>query len=1070
MRKSNSSENHHQLGLTEDILMNTQLYGIYNPSHYHSFMLTWNFFLPQECDACAKSIYPLVAGGCQCLRCGKYIHRQCLSSYKTKCALFTFENLQENTAPSNTSSSKQASSSGSSHRHRSSTSSKKSHAHAIKQIIKKVGIHPIQNAGSLLLDTVTYIPAVIGTTSIHLASNLIGNSSSNGKSNSSSSPNNNNESNDLNVKLEKIIEKACMIPRMIGYLPEPKSQFCIWTSSLRAIALQQSAAFLSYNSSSSSSSSTKYENIYYIYYLYLKKKRKFEQQQHQMNEEPDHPKKNSNDEAEIVERYSESRFPTFVDEQNHQNKASLYLRTRNQVNTSVDIYPDPRLTQYSFMPSLSPQEEVTMSFSSNANQSYQDEHLLFETSLDETIDVKLTAIIDNLLDFDRVSQSFPAEVCFVCFFVFLSMDFSTIIEYNNPSSQFATTIRRNSIAKGQSSTSSSSRNYYQFEDINDPHYHLMMTMKHARECIDTIVTAILSKYDQQTIMAEVLKLDKHNHSKHHIGEEPLDFTMELMALLTTIVERFLFDKFEHAMYDKVFRECSILSSLFHEHYIEHLNNTQSNSSIINNTNDNNNIGKSEDSQTINNNNNAGSLHDPMLVLPIALETNPMESLSSSMLARLNNSYYQDRSISTTIAHSFLSILNDYATKLKNLKSPMDKLKIFVIFLQFLSTAKEKITLPEKNKAVNCVDQEQETEDATKNKKKKRKKQKKNDEEFVKVPTRNISNSSLWNIYNESCYFPLGEGQNSHEKSEKKSEEETAGLVLEDTDEIIPDHENVISDLERNKIPEDGFVSNFNQRLSINDTIIISKSSDNLVIRDILKNIVDKSISVNEEREQNKDTNQEVPEVKQELEKDILQLEVIPGEIIPSTEIKEDPIQESELVERNSSDFYTPPLGTTPQKSEQLAAALIVNANDEEHNSESDNEDEEEEEEKEEEEDEPNEQKKSDQVADTDELLEKLTWIIHYQQQNQIIDWIAECIYLSSPILIKDYLAYGIESYALITLQQSIQLLLTSYYHLEPHPLRRTSSTTRNHRLKSGLHESYEEDDQNEDYYFWKQFL
>jgi hypothetical protein len=1070
MRKSSSSENHHQLGLTEDILMNTQLYGIYNPSHYHSFMLTWNFFLPQECDACAKSIYPLVAGGCQCLRCGKYIHRQCLSSYKTKCALFTFENLHENIAPSNTSSSKQASSSGSSHRHRSSTSSKKSHAHAIKQIIKKVGIHPIQNAGSLLLDTVTYIPAVIGTTSIHLASNLIGNSSSNGKSNSSSSPNNNNESNDLNVKLEKIIEKACMIPRMIGYLPEPKSQFCIWTSSLRAIALQQSAAFLSYNSSSSSSSSTKYENIYYIYYLYLKKKRKFEQQQHQMNEEPDHHKKNSNDEEEIVERYSENRFPTFVAEQNNPNNRSLYLRQRNQVNTSVDIYPDPRLTQYSFMTSLSPQEEVTMSFSSNANQSYQDEHLLFETSLDETIDVKLTAIIDNLLDFDRVSQSFPAEVCFVCFFVFLSMDFSTIIEYNNPSSQFATTIRRNSIAKGQSSTSSSSRNYYQFEDINDPHYHLMMTMKHARECVDTIVTAILSKYDQQTIMAEVLKLDKHSHSKHHVGEESLDFTMELMALLTTIVERFLFDKFEHAMYDKVFRECSILSSLFHEHYIEHLNNTQSSSNIINSSTDNNNIGKSEDSQTMNNN-NTGSLQDPMLVLPLALEAFPLESLSSSVLSRLNNSYYQDRSISTSIAHSFLSILNDYATKLKNLTSPMDKLKIFVIFLQFLSTAKEKITLPEKNKDVSGGDNDQETGDATKNNKKKRKKSKKNDEEFVKVPTRNISNNSLWNIYNESCYFPTGEGQNSHEKSEKKSEEETAGLVLEDTDEIIPDNEKVISDLESNKIPEDDFISNFNQRLSINDTIIISKSSDNLVIKDILKNIVDKSISSNEEKEQEKDINQEaleIPEENKKLEKHLLQLEVGQDGIIPSTEIsiiKEDQIQESELVERNSTDFYTPPLGLTPQKSEQLAAALIVDENNEENDSESDNEDEEEEEE----EDEPKE-KKSDQVADTDELLEKLTWIIHYQQQNHIIDWIAECIYLSSPILIKDYLAYGIESYALITLQQSIQLLLTSYYHLEPRPLRRTSSTTRNHRLKSGLHESYEEDDQNEDYYFWKQFL
>eukprot|EP00981_Chlorochromonas_danica_P003932 scaffold743_cov177-Ochromonas_danica.AAC.20 len=41
------------------------------------------------------------------------------------------------------------------------------------------------------------------------------------------------------VKLEHIVEKACMIPTVLGHLPEPRSQFCIWKSILRAVAMRQ---------------------------------------------------------------------------------------------------------------------------------------------------------------------------------------------------------------------------------------------------------------------------------------------------------------------------------------------------------------------------------------------------------------------------------------------------------------------------------------------------------------------------------------------------------------------------------------------------------------------------------------------------------------------------------------------------------------------------------------------------------------------------------------------------------------------------------------------------------------
>lgn len=42
------------------------------------------------------------------------------------------------------------------------------------------------------------------------------------------------------IKLEHIVDKACMIPTVLGYIPEPKSAFCIWKAILRAVAMRQS--------------------------------------------------------------------------------------------------------------------------------------------------------------------------------------------------------------------------------------------------------------------------------------------------------------------------------------------------------------------------------------------------------------------------------------------------------------------------------------------------------------------------------------------------------------------------------------------------------------------------------------------------------------------------------------------------------------------------------------------------------------------------------------------------------------------------------------------------------------
>eukprot|EP01031_Cornospumella_fuschlensis_P027172 gene27172-32826_t len=40
------------------------------------------------------------------------------------------------------------------------------------------------------------------------------------------------------VRLDHIAEKACMIPTVLGHIPPPQSQYCIWKSILRAVAMR----------------------------------------------------------------------------------------------------------------------------------------------------------------------------------------------------------------------------------------------------------------------------------------------------------------------------------------------------------------------------------------------------------------------------------------------------------------------------------------------------------------------------------------------------------------------------------------------------------------------------------------------------------------------------------------------------------------------------------------------------------------------------------------------------------------------------------------------------------------
>lgn len=73
----------------EEVMINTQLFGIYSPKNYHSFHNTWKILFLQTCQACGDRIYPLTPA-CSCLRCGCVAHRKCIQKLEN-CSYFTFE-------------------------------------------------------------------------------------------------------------------------------------------------------------------------------------------------------------------------------------------------------------------------------------------------------------------------------------------------------------------------------------------------------------------------------------------------------------------------------------------------------------------------------------------------------------------------------------------------------------------------------------------------------------------------------------------------------------------------------------------------------------------------------------------------------------------------------------------------------------------------------------------------------------------------------------------------------------------------------------------------------------------
>lgn len=151
----------------EDILINTELYGIYDPTNYHSFYNSWKILLLQTCQGCEKSIFPFTAA-CSCLRCGAIAHRGCIKKFKEQCPYFTFEK----------------------HPNTEVVESK-------PQLIMKGNSIHLGNSNEEMFDSV------------------------------------------FSLKLEQLIEKACMIPAVLGYIPKTKSQYCIWRSILRAIVIRQ---------------------------------------------------------------------------------------------------------------------------------------------------------------------------------------------------------------------------------------------------------------------------------------------------------------------------------------------------------------------------------------------------------------------------------------------------------------------------------------------------------------------------------------------------------------------------------------------------------------------------------------------------------------------------------------------------------------------------------------------------------------------------------------------------------------------------------------------------------------
>lgn len=162
----------------EDVMINTQVYGIFNPVNFHSFQNTWKILFLQVCPSCNSRILPLTAA-CECLRCGCLAHRKCIQSLPT-CSFFTFEKLNASSdAKLEGESPKKARSKGKA-------------ASAIDSIPA-----PDKTANDMHFDSI------------------------------------------FELKLEEIIEKATSIPTILGYIPQIKSPFCIWRTLLRAIVMRQ---------------------------------------------------------------------------------------------------------------------------------------------------------------------------------------------------------------------------------------------------------------------------------------------------------------------------------------------------------------------------------------------------------------------------------------------------------------------------------------------------------------------------------------------------------------------------------------------------------------------------------------------------------------------------------------------------------------------------------------------------------------------------------------------------------------------------------------------------------------
>ncbi len=1018
-QSKSTNNNYHTLGLAEDILINTQLYGIYNPYNFHSFINTWNFFFPQDCEICNKSMYPLMSGACQCLRCNIYVHRDCLKKVKQKCIYFTFDKISEQSAPvaaptpTNThstpttferSNTLNSSSNPSTPTSNSGVTSRK--PSVVRQIIRKVSIPQLQQAGSMLIGTVAYLPmiaasTIINTTTSNLSPISYQKSSShsqssshhsdshhgkNGKNGSSRSsaipaiPINKELNLKVEVQLEKIIEKACMIPRMIGYLPEPKSQFCLWTSSLRAIALLQSASFMNYNNPSSSNQKT--DNLYYVYSQYLKRKREVLASVEIVGEDVHHP-------ASMLPRESIIFNNSILDEQTSRHR--LIDNSHRTISSSIC-------------------EEIL----------YQqdDTHLLYDHPYDESINEQLTILLVLLLNNDYISISFPSQVCYVCILIFLSMDFKTILEdYDNmtlhqqySNSRLFTNIRRNRTASPNSPLSASSnymmKNPLQYAlHISNPHYHMVITMKHARECIDTIITAILSKYDTTEMEEKYLSQDNDSN--------------EFLSWLTRIVERQVFDRYQQAVYDKIFRECMILSSLLHEKYIEQMNSLCSDSFeesegviVVGENQKNQEKGKEQSDKSVvevledEDGFEEGNRAIKMVKTPTSQGSSSKDQHNEKEKEGGEMSYdevevegkVKDRlkelhplPTFTLQNPQYLKIYNEYATKIKRSTSPIDKLKIFVLFLQFLTNTQDQITV---------IYPELKQRDPT-------------PPENVEESVVQVANpDDLWNVYVGSVEnLKSLVSESDHSEMEKVSLPHTKL-----TDEELLHAPNIDEE------EEEAIKPVLHQRISVdNTTVILSNTIEEG------KPVISTSTIVEEPNESDDET-------------DMNPRSSMIGNI--STDHAKN-VDDNKLGEDR----------TEIENEAPYAKPDVKDAQSEVH-----------------------EPRKSLTPADTDDLLEKLTIIMHYQQENRLIDWIAECIYLSSPILNKQNLSYGIDSYALVTFQQAVQLILTSYYHLQPSSSMSNSSKRlawhgNRTRISSGeKNYYYSHADENEDYYFWKVFL